>query len=61
MIGMLKQDQKEFKNKYTGQIALNIKNNNLSKIKDSDNIEVQDGDEIYIPRMTNHVSVIGEV
>lgn len=61
MIEMLKQDQKEVKNKYTGQIALNIKSNNIYKIKDIDNIDVQDGDEIYIPRMSNHVSVIGEV
>ena len=33
----------------------------LDKIKDLDNIEVQDGDDIYIPRTSNHVSVIGEV
>ena len=40
--------------KYNGQIALNIKSNNLDKIKDLDNIEVQDGDDIYIPRTSNH-------
>ena len=61
MIEMLKNDQKELGSKYTGQIALNIKSNNIYKIKDIDNIEVQDGDEIYVPRMSNHVSVIGEV
>lgn len=61
MIEMLKADQKDLAQKYTGQIALNIKSNDLSKIKDIDNILVQDGDEIYIPRMSNHVSVIGEV
>ena len=61
MITMLKSEQKDYKNKYTGQIALNIKSNNLGKVKSIDNIEVQDGDEIYIPRMSNHVSVLGEV
>lgn len=61
MINMLKLDQLNLSDKYSGQISLNIKSNDLSKIKDSDNIEVQDGDEIYIPRMSKHVSVIGEV
>ena len=61
MIEMLKEDQKDIAKRYTGQIALNIKSNDLSEIKDIDNILVQDGDEIYIPRMSNHVSVIGEV
>ena len=61
MISMLKQEKSDYKHRYSGQIALNIKNNNLSKVRDIDNVEVQDGDEIYIPRMSNHVSVIGEV
>ena len=61
MITMLKSEQKDYSGKYSGQIALNIKSNNLSKIRDIDNIEVQDGDEIYIPRISNHVSVLGEV
>jgi protein involved in polysaccharide export with SLBB domain len=61
MITMLKQEQRDYKTKYTGQIALNIKNNDITKIKDIDNIEVQDGDEIYVPRMSNHVCVLGEV
>ncbi len=61
MITMLKEEQNDYRSKYTGQIALNIKSNNLNKIRDVDNIEVQDGDEIYVPRMSNHVSVLGEV
>lgn len=61
MINMLKLDQLNLSDKYSGQIALNIKDNDLTKIKDADNLEVQDGDEIYIPRMSKHVSVIGEV
>ncbi len=61
MLTMLKSEQSSYKEKYTGQIALNIKSNNLSKIKDVDNILVQDGDEIYVPRLSDHVSVIGEV
>ena len=48
-------------NKYAGRIALNIKNNDLKKINESENIEIQDGDEIYIPKFSNHVMVIGEV
>lgn len=61
MLEMLKAEDKTIAQKYTGQIALNIKDNNLDKIKDLDNIEVQDGDDIYIPRISNHVSIIGEV
>ena len=61
MLTMLKAEDTEIADKYNGQIALNIKNNNLDKVKDLDNIEVQDGDDIYIPRTSNHVSVIGEV
>lgn len=61
MLEMLKADDLTVANKYNGQIALNIKSNDLDKIKDLDNIEVQDGDDIYIPRTSNHVSVIGEV
>lgn len=61
MLEMLKADDMNIADKYNGQIALNIQNNNLDKIKDIDNIEVQDGDDIYIPRTSNHVSVIGEV
>ena len=47
--------------RYNGQIALNIKTDNIKKIDKVDNIEIQDGDDIYIPRISNHVSVIGEV
>lgn len=61
MINMIKEEKNDINKKYNGQIALNIKSNDLTKIKDVDNISVQDGDEIYIPRMSNHVSVIGEV
>ncbi|MBQ7764255.1 SLBB domain-containing protein [bacterium] len=61
MINMLRLDQLNLGDKYSGQIALDIKDNDLSKISEADNLEVQDGDEIYIPRMSKHVSVIGEV
>lgn len=61
LLEMLKADQPELVKKYTGQIALDIKSNDLTKIRDIDNIYVQDGDEIYIPRLNNNVSVIGEV
>lgn len=43
------------------RISLNIKNNDLNKLDEMNNIEVQDGDEIYIPKYSNHVMVIGEV
>lgn len=61
MISMLKDEKGELDDKYTGQIALNIKNNDLDKISKLDNVELQDGDDIYIPRMSNQVSIIGEV
>ncbi len=61
MLEMLKADDLTLATKYNGQIALNIKSNDLNKVSELDNIEVQDGDDIYIPRTSNHVSVIGEV
>lgn len=48
-------------NKNAGRIVLTIKSNDLSKISESENIEIQDGDEIYIPKISNHVMVVGEV
>ena len=61
MISILKDEKDEISSKYTGQISLNIKDNRLDKISKYDNIELQDGDDIYIPRVSNQVSVIGEV
>ncbi|MBE7705521.1 MAG: hypothetical protein E7Z90_06930 [Cyanobacteria bacterium SIG29] len=61
MIEMLKDEEASLIKRYTGQIALNIKSNDLDKIKDIDNVLVQDGDDIYIPRMNNQVSIMGEV
>ncbi|MBO6272876.1 SLBB domain-containing protein [bacterium] len=61
MVSMLKDEEKTLGQKYEGQIALNIKTQDINKIRKIDNISVQDGDEIYIPRMSKHVSVLGEV
>ena len=61
MIEMLKDEKTEYEDKYQGRIALNIKTQDLDKIRSADNILVQDGDEIYIPRMSTHVNVLGEV
>ena len=61
MITMLKDEEKDLAKRYTGQIALNIKSNDLDKVRDIDNIEVQDGDDIYVPRINNQVSIMGEV
>ena len=61
MISMIKDEENSLGQKYDGQIALNIKTQNINNIRSIDNITVQDGDEIYIPRMSNHVSVLGEV
>ena len=47
MLEMLKADDSTLATKYNGQISLNIKSNDLDKIKDLDNVEVQDGDDIY--------------
>ena len=57
----MKEDSEFIRKQYHGQIALNITSNDLSKISDIDNVEMQDGDDIYIPRIANFVSVIGEV
>jgi len=61
MISQLKTEEGNISSKYSGQIALNIKENDLTKISEIDNIAVQDGDDIYIPRIANYVCVIGEV
>lgn len=61
MISRIKSEEGKLTQRYNGQIALNIKSNDLNKISDFDNIEVQDGDDIYIPRVSNYVSIIGEV
>lgn len=54
-------ENNNLKNKFEGRIALDIKSNDLTKLSDAENIEIQDGDEIYIPKFSNHVTVIGEV
>ena len=61
MIEQMKSDGELIKKQYNGQIALNINSNNFDKISAEDNISLQDGDDIYIPRVSNFVSVIGEV
>lgn len=61
MISMIKDEENSLGQKYDGQIALNIKTQDINNIRSIDNITVQDGDEIYIPRRSNHVSVLGEV
>lgn len=61
MIEQLREESSLLGNQYNGQIALNIKSNDLSKIRKIDNVEMQDGDDIYIPRMAKYVAVIGEV
>lgn len=61
VLGQLEYEEAKLRSRYNGRIALNIKTNEIDKIDKNDNIEVQDGDEIYIPRQSKHVSVIGEV
>jgi len=61
MIEMIKNDEGDLTKRYDGQIALNIKSNDLTKVSKLDNIEVQDGDTIYVPRVSNQVSIMGEV
>lgn len=46
---------------FDGRIILNIKENDANKISKSENIEIQDGDEIHIPKLANYVTVMGEV
>lgn len=61
LIEMLEQDKETISRNYSGQIALNIEKNDINAIRDIDNLSVQDGDDIYIPRISNHVNVMGEV
>ena len=61
MMKDIEEDNQNISSQLFGRIALDIKNNDLSKIKKDQNIEIQDGDEIFIPKESNHVTVIGEV
>ncbi len=47
--------------KYKGRISLNITDNNVNSLPKAENILIQDGDEIYIPKIVDHVTVMGEV
>ncbi|MFA6989805.1 MAG: SLBB domain-containing protein [Candidatus Gastranaerophilaceae bacterium] len=51
----------ENQTKMDGRIILDIKGNDLNKLSSTDDILVQDGDEIYIPRKSNHITILGEV
>ena len=61
MMKDIEEDNQNISSQLFGRIALDIKDNDLSKIKKDQNIEIQDGDEIFIPKESNHVTVIGEV
>ncbi len=61
LIEQLQEQKSEFGSQYTGRIALSIKSNDLDKVSKVDNLEIQDGDDIYIPRESTYVAVIGEV
>lgn len=61
LINILENSEGEIAKNYTGQISLNIEKNDVNSISNADNLYVQDGDDIYIPRISNHVSVMGEV
>ena len=61
MMKDIEEDNQNISSQLFGRIALDIKNNDLSKIKKDQNIEIQDGDEIFIPKESNHVTIIGEV
>ena len=60
-IAQLQMEKGAIEHRYNGQISLNIKTNDINKINSVDNIDIQDGDDIFIPRLSNHVSIIGEV
>lgn len=57
----LRKETENLAGKFDGRISLKIENNDLSQVDEYNNILVQDGDSIYIPKMSNHVMVIGEV
>lgn len=57
----ISKESKKFTNNLSGRISLNIKTNDITKIDKADNLDIQDGDEIYIPKFSNHVMVVGEV
>lgn len=61
LINLLENSEGEIAKNYTGQISLSIEKNDIKSVSNADNLYVQDGDDIYIPRISNHVTVMGEV
>lgn len=49
------------KRRYDARISLYITTRDINKIPEKSNIEILDGDSIFIPKYSNHISVIGEV
>ncbi len=61
LIQMIEENKESLAKNYNGQISLNIERNDINTISDIDNLYVQDGDDIYIPRISDYVTVMGEV
>ncbi len=46
---------------FAGRISLNIPENDINSLSETENLLIQDGDEIYIPKIAEYVIVMGEV
>ena len=53
--------EKKLDEKYDSRIALHITSRDINHFPEKSNIDILDGDQIYVPRYSEHVSVLGEV
>lgn len=58
--GLLELLQEKASENY-GRISINIKTSDINQLSEDENIELSEGDEIFIPFMSSHVLVMGEV
>ncbi len=57
----IEESEKKLDAKYDSRISLHVTSRDIKDFPSKSNIDILDGDQIYIPRYSEHVSVIGEV
>ncbi len=57
----IEESEKKLNTKYDSRISLNIHSRDIKKFPEKSNIDILDGDSIFVPRYSEHVSVLGEV
>lgn len=57
----MEEEEKKLDQKYDSRIALHITSRDINKFPEKSNVDILDGDNIFIPRYSEHISVLGEV